>query len=118
MMAQVEPFLEFDEDFILDQYDQTVAYYKKSGQKTRPWSFGKIYRSMTGVYVLGGRKTRTPVGFPVLITSFYRMTLTNKRAYTIRWTRKLASQPANRSGIRMSMCIHQLALELCFEDQE
>ena len=62
MMAQVEPFLEFDEDYILDQYDQTEAYYKKSEQKKRPWSFGKIYRSMTGVYVLGGRKTRTPVG--------------------------------------------------------
>ena len=64
MMAQVEPFLEFDEDYILDQYDQTEVYYKKSGQKKRPWSFGKIYRSMTGVYVLGGRKTRTPVGLP------------------------------------------------------
>ena len=62
MMAQAEPFLEFDEDYILDQYDQTELYYKKSGQKSRPWSFGKIYKSMTGVYVLGGRKTRTPVG--------------------------------------------------------
>lgn len=60
MMAQVEPFLEFDEDYILDQYDQTEAYYKNSGQKKRPWSFGKIYKSMTGVYVLGGRETRTP----------------------------------------------------------
>lgn len=41
MMAQVEPFLEFDADYILDQYDQTEAYYKKSGQKKRPWSFGE-----------------------------------------------------------------------------
>ena len=65
-MAQVEPFLEFDDNYILDQYDQTEAYYKKSGQKKRPWSFGeytfptsgfqilirrlgKIYRSMTGI---------------------------------------------------------------------
>lgn len=65
-MAQVEPFLEFDDDYIFDQYDQTEAYYKKSGQKKRPWSFGeypfpasgfqilirilgKIYRSMTGI---------------------------------------------------------------------
>lgn len=64
MMAQVEPFLEFDEDYILDQYDQTEAYYRNSGQKRRPWSFGKIYNSMTGVYVLGGRETRTPVGCP------------------------------------------------------
>ena len=64
MMAQVEPFLEFDADYILDQYDQTEAYYKKSGQKKRPWSFGEIYRSMTGVYILGGREPRTPVGIP------------------------------------------------------
>ena len=41
MMAQVEPFLEFDDDYIFDQYDQTEAYYKKSGQKKRPWSFGE-----------------------------------------------------------------------------
>lgn len=60
MMAQVESFLDFDEDYILDQYDQTERYYKQSGQKKRPWSFGKIYRSMAGVYVLGGRSTHTP----------------------------------------------------------
>ena len=63
MMAQVEPFLEFDEDYVLDQFEQTLTYYENSGQKARPWSLGKIYRSMTGVYVLGGRKTRTPVRF-------------------------------------------------------
>lgn len=60
MMSQVEPFLDFDEDYVLDQYDQTEAYYKKTGQKKRPWSFGKVYRSMTGIYILGGRKSRTP----------------------------------------------------------
>ena len=46
MMAQAEPFLEFDEDYVLDQYHQTEAYYKRTGQKHRPWGFGKIYRSM------------------------------------------------------------------------
>ena len=78
MMAQVEPFLDFDEDYILEQYDQTEAYYKQSGQKRRPWSFGKIYRSMTGVYILGGRKTRTPVGFP---SRSRRVMLTSKGLY-------------------------------------
>lgn len=45
---------------MLDEYDETEKYYEKTDQKTRPWSFGKIYRSMTGIYILGGRTTRTP----------------------------------------------------------
>lgn len=60
MMSQVDSLIDFDEEYILDQYDQTRDYYKKSGQKARPWSFGKIYRSLIGIYLLGGRTTRTP----------------------------------------------------------
>lgn len=60
MMSQVDNLIDFDEDYILDQYDQAQDYYRESGQKPRPWSFGKIYRSMTGIYLLGGRTTRTP----------------------------------------------------------
>ncbi len=59
-MANVEPFIEFNRDYMLDEYDETEKYYEKTDQKTRPWSFGKIYRSMTGIYILGGRTTRTP----------------------------------------------------------
>lgn len=59
-MANVEPFLEFDRDYILDQYDEAEKHYEKTDQNPRPWSFGKIYRSMTGIYILGGRTTRTP----------------------------------------------------------
>lgn len=40
MMAQVEPFLDFRDDYILEQYDETVEHYEKTDQKTRPWSFG------------------------------------------------------------------------------
>ena len=40
MMAQVQPFIDFDVDYILDQYDETEKYYKDTGQKVRPWSFG------------------------------------------------------------------------------
>ena len=60
MMAQVESFIDFEEDYILEQHDFTLDYYEKTDQKPRPWSFGKIYRSFTGIYVLGGRLTRTP----------------------------------------------------------
>lgn len=59
-MANVESFLDFNRDYILDQFDETEEHYEKTDQKTRPWSFGKIYRSMTGIYILGGRTTRTP----------------------------------------------------------
>ena len=60
MMSQVDSLIDFEEDYILDQYDETRAYYKKDGQKPRPWSFGEIYRSMLGIYLVGGTTTRTP----------------------------------------------------------
>jgi hypothetical protein len=60
MMANVEPFLDFNKDYILEQYDEAEEHYEKTDQKPRPWSFGEIYRSMTGIYILGGRTTRTP----------------------------------------------------------
>lgn len=60
MMSQVDHNIDFREDYILDQHDLTLDYYEESGQKHRPWSFGKIYRSFTGIYVLGGRTSRKP----------------------------------------------------------
>ena len=60
MMAQVEQMLDFDGDYILDQFDYNLDHYEQTQQKPRPWSFGKIYRSFTGFYVLGGRTTRCP----------------------------------------------------------
>ena len=60
MMSQVDNLIDFDEDYILEQYDETRDYYKKTGQKPRSWSFGEIYRSLTGIYILGGRTARTP----------------------------------------------------------
>ena len=40
MMSQVQRFIDFDKDYILDQYDETEKYYKDTGQKVRQWSFG------------------------------------------------------------------------------
>ena len=60
MMAQVESMLDFNEDYVMTQHDLNLDYYEDSGQKHRPWSFGKIYRSFTGIYVLGGRTSRRP----------------------------------------------------------
>lgn len=44
MISQLEPFLEFDPDYVLDQYEENRDYYKKVGQKPRPWSFGRYCR--------------------------------------------------------------------------
>ncbi|KAG8530838.1 uncharacterized protein KY384_004195 [Bacidia gigantensis] len=63
MMSQVEQMLDFDEDYILEQHDLALDHYEETDQKARPWSFGKIYRSFTGIYVLGGRASRTPGGY-------------------------------------------------------
>lgn len=60
MMANVEPFIDFNKKYILDEYDKTEDHYAETDQKSRPWSFGKIYRSMTGIYILGGSTIRTP----------------------------------------------------------
>lgn len=60
MMSQLREFIDMDLDYALDQQDATEEYYEQSGQRPRPWSFGKIYNSMGGIYGLGGSTTRTP----------------------------------------------------------
>ncbi|KAL9027664.1 MAG: hypothetical protein Q9196_003852 [Gyalolechia fulgens] len=60
MISQLEPFIDFDPEYILDCYDDTKMHYKETNQKPRPWSFGKIYNSLTGIYLLDGSITRTP----------------------------------------------------------
>jgi hypothetical protein len=62
MVAQLEPFLAFDHSYVInEQHRLEVGYYTQSGQlPPREWSMGEIYNSMTGVYALAGRRTRTP----------------------------------------------------------
>lgn len=60
MMAQCQPFLDFDLDYIHDQYEDVELYYEDTNQKPRPWSFGKIFSGMEGIYALGGSAIRTP----------------------------------------------------------
>lgn len=60
MMSQIEPFLDMDIDYLFQQRDANDEYYEKHEKKIRPWSFGKIYNSLTGIYALGGALTRTP----------------------------------------------------------
>ncbi|KAK4570358.1 hypothetical protein LTR86_002438 [Recurvomyces mirabilis] len=60
MMAQCLPFLDFDTDYLIDQWENGEDLYEKMGEKERPWSFGKIFNGLAGVYALGGSKTRSP----------------------------------------------------------
>lgn len=60
MMSRLEPFLDFRPDFVMRTSEENRAYYKTSGQKVRPWSFGEIYNSFKGLTSIAGAKTRTP----------------------------------------------------------
>src|SRR4051812_13739851 len=60
MMAQLDPFLDLDTDYILEQDDENEEYYHDRRQRDRPWSFGRIYNSLIGVYALGGGVARNP----------------------------------------------------------
>lgn len=49
-MSQLEPFLEFDPDYVLDQDEENRDYYKKKGEKPRPWSFGRYCRRRSDIF--------------------------------------------------------------------
>ena len=59
-MAQFAPFLDMCPDYILQQENENIHYYRTHHMKVQPWSFGTIYNSMTGIYVPGGSTPRTP----------------------------------------------------------
>jgi hypothetical protein len=60
MMAQVSPFLDLYQNYIIRESDANDEYYISHKKKIRPWSFGKIMNSMGGIYAIGGGTTRTP----------------------------------------------------------
>ena len=60
MVAQCQPFLDFDLDYVIDQWDDNEQFYEKHGEKVRPWSFGTILDGLAGVYAAGGMATRKP----------------------------------------------------------
>jgi uncharacterized protein (DUF2235 family) len=66
MVAQCENFIDFDIDYVLDQWDDCEEYYQKHKEKVRPWSFGFIYDGMLSYYALGGTSVRTPGRYTVI----------------------------------------------------
>ncbi|KAJ4305507.1 hypothetical protein N0V90_001038 [Kalmusia sp. IMI 367209] len=60
MMSQLAPFLDMREEYLFEQEEENERYYKREGESPRPWGFGEIYNSTTGIYALGGSSLRTP----------------------------------------------------------
>ena len=52
--------MDFDTEYLFDQWDDAEDYYSKHDRKVRPWSFGEIWDGAMGIYMLGGTKVRTP----------------------------------------------------------
>ncbi|KAF2828619.1 hypothetical protein CC86DRAFT_392856 [Ophiobolus disseminans] len=60
MMSQLEPFLDMRDEYLFEQDEQNEKYYKKMEGEIRPWSFGKLYSELTGLFALGGSTVRKP----------------------------------------------------------
>ncbi|CAI6340396.1 unnamed protein product [Periconia digitata] len=60
MMSQLAPFLDMRMEYLFEQDDENAKYYKSMGEGVRPWGFGEIFNSMTGLFAMGGGATRTP----------------------------------------------------------
>ena len=63
MVAQCQSFIDFDLDYILDQWDECEQFHEKHDEKVRPWSFGYIWDGLAGVYALGGTTVRRPARY-------------------------------------------------------
>ncbi|KAF2645009.1 hypothetical protein P280DRAFT_185668 [Massarina eburnea CBS 473.64] len=60
MMSQLAPFLDMRNEYLFEQDDENENYYDDRDEGIRPWSFGEIYNSMSGLFTVGGAATRTP----------------------------------------------------------
>ncbi|KAL5427419.1 hypothetical protein PMIN06_011756 [Paraphaeosphaeria minitans] len=58
MMSQLAPFLDMRDEYLFELDEENERYYRREGQDVRPWSFGEIYNSATGVYALSGTAVR------------------------------------------------------------
>ena len=60
MVNQLEFLLDFNWDYLLEQHEMNVKYYKKVGQVVRPWGTGEINESYGGLERIAGSQVRTP----------------------------------------------------------
>jgi len=66
MMSQLEPFLDMRDEYLFEQDEQNEKYYRRVEGDIRPWSFGKLYSELTGLFALGGSTVSPDSLLPVL----------------------------------------------------
>jgi uncharacterized protein (DUF2235 family) len=66
MMSQLGPFLDMRDEYLFEQDEENDRYYRNEGQELRPWSFGEVYNSSTGLYGLGGGSVS--LDFPLFLS--------------------------------------------------
>lgn len=74
MMDQLEPYLDLRHEYLHEQEDESSRYYKREEGSVRPWAFGQIYNSLTGLFTIGGSAFRTPGFYKVIDPSSGRAT--------------------------------------------
>ncbi|KAI9808172.1 MAG: hypothetical protein M1825_004629 [Sarcosagium campestre] len=60
MMSQLDPFIEFDPDYLNSELTETGKYYTSIHRSIPSWGLGTVYNSLTGFHILAGKKPRTP----------------------------------------------------------
>lgn len=60
MVNQLEPLLDFNREYLLEQHEMNINYYKKQRESVRPWGCGEINESFSGFQKLAGSQVRTP----------------------------------------------------------
>lgn len=60
MIAQLDPFLEFEKACVMEENTATAATHRKLGTEMPPWGQGTVHKSHKGIYKLGGSRVRTP----------------------------------------------------------
>jgi len=58
MMSQLEPFLDMNLDYVLQQDRENVRYYEQKRKRVRPWSFGEYSSSRTNLHKIKARDLR------------------------------------------------------------
>lgn len=66
MVAQCQPFLDFDLDYVIDQWEDVEDYEKQHEDRARPWSFGTIFSGVTASYAALGTMVRKPGRYTVM----------------------------------------------------
>jgi uncharacterized protein (DUF2235 family) len=60
MVAQCQQYLDFDEDYVVEEWEKVEDFYEEHEKRVRPWSFGRLWDGIASVYVFGGVAIRKP----------------------------------------------------------